>query len=365
MLDSALILELAIMFIKVFVVGSVLFALPIPLTWLERKVAGHIQVRLGPFRVGPHGVLQPLADMIKMLLKEDIVPEKADKWLFRLAPIMTLVPTFTVFVAIPFGDKVRIPFTGREVALYISDMNVAVLYILAISGLGIYGIIFGGWASNSKYALLGGLRSAAQMISYEVAMSFAVIGVVMLSNSLSLVEIVKSQSGGFLHWNFFYLPVGPLWFIIFIIAGFAETNRIPFDMPEDEGSLGAGYHVEYSGMRFAYYMLAEYVAMVTVSVLAVIFFFGGWNPPFNLPFHLTGETAMFVNGGWNAEFLNLLAAVIPLFWFAGKVAVFIYSFMWIRFTLPRYRYDQLMRIGWRVLIPLSMVNILVTGFMRI
>ena len=338
--DKALIIEVIIMFIKIFVLGSVLFGLPMPLTWLERKVAGHIQVRLGPFRVGPHGVLQPFADMIKMLLKEDIIPSKADRWLFPIAPIMALVPAFMVFVAIPVGDKITLPFIERDITLYVSDMNIGVLYILAISGLSVYGIIFGGWASNSKYALLGGLRSGAQMISYEVAMSFAVVGVVMLSNSLSLVEIVKSQSGGFLHWNLFYLPVGPIWFFIFLTAGFAETNRIPFDLPEDEGSLAAGYHVEYSGMRFAYFMLAEYIAIVTISMLSVIFFLGGWDDPLNL-------------------------GLPPILWFAGKVGAFVYLFMWIRFTLPRYRFDQLMTIGWKILIPLSLLNILVTGIMRI
>ncbi|MBI5598170.1 MAG: NADH-quinone oxidoreductase subunit NuoH [Deltaproteobacteria bacterium] len=333
--------EVIIICIKVGVAGMVLFSLPIPLTWVERKVAGHIQVRLGPFRVGPHGILQPVADMVKMLLKEDVIPTKADKWLFMLAPIMTMVPAFAVFVAIPVGDKFTLPFIGKDITLYMSDMNVAVVYILAVSGLSIYGIIFGGWASNSKYAVMGGLRSAAQMISYEVAMSFAAVGVVMLSNSLSLVEIVKSQSGGLFHWNFLYLPVGPVWFMIFFIAGLAEVNRIPFDLPEDEGSLAAGYHVEYSGMRFAFFMLAEYIAMVTISVLAVIFFLGGWDDP-------TG-----------------VIPLPPILWFVGKVAAFIYLFMWIRFTLPRYRYDQLMTIGWKILIPVSLVCVLVTGLMRI
>ncbi len=333
--------EVVIILIKVVVVGMILFTLPLPLTWLERKIAGHIQVRLGPFRVGPHGVLQPFADMIKLLMKEDIVPAKADRWLYRIAPIMTMVPAFVVFVAIPFGESWRIPFIDREVTLYITDMNVAILYILAVSGLGIYGIIFGGWASNSKYALLGGLRSSAQMISYEVALSFACIGVVMMANSLSLVDIVRTQSGSIFNWNFFYLPVGPVWFFIFFISALAEINRIPFDLPEDEGTLAAGFHVEYSGMRFAFFMLAEYIAMVTVSVLAVILFFGGWNAPFGLTF------------------------IPPILWFILKVSIFIYIFMWIRFTLPRYRYDQLMSIGWKVLIPISLVNVLVTGLIVI
>ncbi|RJQ63333.1 MAG: NADH-quinone oxidoreductase subunit NuoH [Desulfobacteraceae bacterium] len=319
-----------------------LFLLPLPLTWLERKVAGHIQGRLGPYRVGPHGVLQAFADLIKLHLKEDIVPDLADKTLFKLAPLIALIPAFTVFVAIPFGEKFTVPFIDKEITLYISDMNIGLLFILAVASCGIYGIILGGWSANSKYALLGGLRSTAQMISYEVALSFSVIGVVMMCNSLSLVEIVKRQEGGIWNWNAAYLPVGPVWFVIFLVASMAEINRIPFDLPEDEGTLAAGYHTEYSGLRFAFFMLAEYIAMFTVSILNVILFFGGWNAPFELPFHIP-----------------------PIFWFFGKVALFIYFFMLVRFTLPRYRYDQLMTIGWKVLIPVALVNILVTGFLRI
>lgn len=340
--DISTILEVVLIAVKVVVVTMILFGLPLPLTWLERKVAGHIQVRLGPWRVGPHGLLQPFADMIKLLMKEDIVPDRADKLLFTIAPLLAMVPAFAVFVAIPFGENIMIPVINKEVSLYISDMNVGILYILAISGLGIYGVILGGWASNSKYSLIGGLRSSAQMISYEISISFAAIGVVMLSNSLSLVEIVRSQGGSLLQWNFFYLPVGPVWCAIFIIGSLAEINRIPFDLPEDEGTLGAGFHTEYSGMKFALFMLAEYVAMVTVSVLTVILFFGGWNSPIPLPLPIP-----------------------PIFWFVAKVAFFIYFFMWIRFTLPRYRYDQLMTIGWKILIPVSLVTILITGLMRI
>ncbi len=339
--DISLIATLALMVIKVLVITMILFMLPLPLTYVERKVAGHIQVRLGPWRVGPHGLLQPFADMIKLILKEDIVPDKADKFLFKLAPFMAMIPAFAVYAAIPFGDKWTIPFLDRQVSLYITDMNVGILYVLAISGLGVYGLIFGGWSSNSKYALIGGLRSSAQMISYEIAVSFSAIGVVLLSKSLSLVEIVKHQGGTILHWNFFYLPVGPVWFFIFLIGATAEINRVPFDLPEDEGTLGAGFHTEYSGMRFAFFMLSEYVAMVTVSVMSVVLFFGGWNAPFNIPF------------------------VPPILWFIGKVILFIYFFMWLRFTLPRYRYDQLMTIGWKILIPVSLVNLIITGLMKI
>ena len=337
-----LILEVIILTVKVVILTQILFALPMPLTWIERKIAGHIQVRLGPWRVGPHGVLQPIADAIKLLFKEDIVPDKADKFLFKIAPLIAMVPAFAVFAAIPLGDTFKIPVIGAEVKLYLSDMNVGVLYILAMGGLGVYGMILGGWASNSKYALLGGLRSAAQMISYEIAVSFSAIGVVMLSNSLNLLDIVKSQGESFLSWNFLYLPVGPVWFAIFLIGSIAEINRIPFDLPEDEGTLSSGYHTEYSGMRFSFFMLAEYVAMVTVSILSVILFFGGWNAPF-----------------------AFLSFIPPVVWFMGKVSFFIYFFMWLRFTLPRYRYDQLMKIGWKILIPICLVNILVTGLMRI
>ncbi|HAO93388.1 MAG: NADH-quinone oxidoreductase subunit H [Deltaproteobacteria bacterium GWC2_56_8] len=340
--DTSTILEFILIIVKAWVIAMVLFGLPLPLTWLERKIAGHIQVRLGPWRVGPHGLLQPFADMIKLLMKEDIVPYKADKLLFVIAPLLAMVPAFAVFAAIPFGEKVLIPGLDYELTLYLSDMNVGILYILAMSGLGIYGVILGGWASNSKYSLLGGLRSSAQMISYEIAVSFAVIGVVMLANSLSLVDIVRAQGGNILHWNILYLPVGPVWFFIFMIGSTAEINRVPFDLPEDEGTLAAGFHTEYSGMKFAFFMLAEYIAMVTVSVLAVILFFGGWNAPFSIPLPIP-----------------------PIFWFMAKVAFFIYLFMWIRFTLPRYRYDQLMNIGWKILLPLSLVNVLATGLMRL
>lgn len=337
-----MIVEVILIAVKVLVMTVLLFLLPIPLTWLERKVAGHIQARLGPFRVGPHGTLQPIADLIKLHLKEDILPDLADRPLFKLAPFIALIPAFTVFVAIPFGEKLTIPIIDKEITLYISDMNIGLLYVLSIASCGIYGIILGGWSANSKYALIGGLRSTAQLISYEVALSFSVIGVVMMSNSLSLVEIVRGQSGGIWNWNVAYLPVGPVWFVIFLVASMAETNRIPFDLPEDEGTLAAGYHTEYSGLRFAYFMLSEYVAMFTVSILNVILFFGGWNAPFQMPFHIP-----------------------PILWFMGKVALLIYFFMWVRFTLPRYRYDQLMTIGLKVLIPVALVNIMVTGFLRI
>jgi len=278
-------------------------------------------------RVGWHGLLQPVADGLKLLTKEDNIPDQSDRVLFKIAPFVALVPPFMVFVAIPFGDHVSI--LGYEIPLYLSDMNVGLLYILAVAGLEIYGVIFGGWASNSKYALLGSLRTCAQLISYEIPMGFAVVGVIMLSRSMNLSDIVDAQKP---LWFIVYQPLG---FFIFFIAGLAEAQRIPFDLAEAEGDLGAGYHTEYSGMRFSFFMISEYLVMLTISVLCVLLFFGGWH-----------------------------GVLIPLpapIWFALKVGFFIYLFMWFRFTFPRYRYDQLMSIGWKVLVPLSILNILITG----
>ncbi len=311
-------LEVGMMLLHVMIVVAVLFLMPIPFTWVERKVAGHMQQRMGPMRVGWHGVLQPIADVVKLIAKEDTIPDQADRLLFKIAPIIALVPPFAVFVAIPFADS-----------LYLSDMNVGVLYILAVGGLEIYGVIFGGWAANSKYALLGSMRTCAQLISYEIPMGFAIIGVMMLSQSMNLSDIVNAQADT---WNIVYQPIG---FFVFFVAGLAEAQRIPFDMAEAEGDLGAGFHTEYSGMRFSYYMISEYLVMLTISVLCVILFFGGWH--------------------------GVLVPLPALLWFSLKVGFFVYVFMWIRFTFPRYRYDQLMSIGWKVLLPLSLANILVTG----
>ncbi len=315
-------MEIGTMILHILIVIAILFILPIPLTWVERKVAGHIQQRLGPMRVGWHGILQPIADVVKLMGKEDLIPDQADRFLFKLAPIISLVVPFVVFVSIPFSDS-----------LYLSNMNVGLLYVLAVGGLEIYGVIFGGWASNSKYALLGSMRTCAQLISYEIPMGFAVIGVMMMSQSMNLSDIVNAQSDV---WNIVYQPIG---FFVFFVAGLAEAQRIPFDLGEAEGDLGAGYHTEYSGMRFSFYMISEYLVLLTISVLCVILFFGGWN--------------------------GILIPLPPLLWFTIKVAFFLYVFMWIRFTFPRYRYDQLMSIGWKVLFPLSLANILVTGLLVI
>lgn len=320
-------LVVVLMLVKIAVVVAVLLILPIPLTWIERKIAGHIQQRLGPMRVGWHGLLQPLADGLKLFTKEDHIPDDADRFLFTLAPVITLVATFAVFVALPIGEPVTI--WGTEITLHLTDMNVALLYVLAIAGIDVFGVIVGGWASNSKYAVLGSLRTCAQLISYEIPMGFAVVGVVMLAQSMSLVTIVEAQADV---WNVVYQPIG---FLVFFIAGMAEAQRIPFDLPEAEGDLGAGYHTEYSGMRFSLFMISEYLIMVFLSALTVILFFGGWNP--------------------------LFVPLPPMVWFLLKTSFFIWLFMWFRFTFPRYRYDQLMSIGWKVLLPLALANILITG----
>ena len=320
-------LAFVLIVVKMAVVIGVLLALPIPLTWIERKIAGHIQQRLGPMRVGWHGLLQPLADGIKLLTKEDHIPTNADRFLFTLAPIIALVPPFAVFVVIPFGDSVTI--FGTEITLYLADMNVALLFVLGVAGIEVMGVILAGWASNSKYAVLGSLRTCAQMISYEIPMGFSVIGVVMLAQSMSLVDIVEAQAG---LWNVVYQPLG---FFVFFVAAIAEAQRIPFDLPEADGDLGAGYHTEYSGMRFSFFMISEYLILVLMSALIVILFFGGWQ---GAPISLPGPV-----------------------WFLLKTSFFIWVFMWIRFTFPRYRYDQLMTIGWKVLLPLSLANILITG----
>jgi len=320
-------LAFGLIVVKMAVVIGVLLALPIPLTWIERKIAGHIQQRLGPMRVGGHGLLQPLADGIKLLTKEDNIPTNADRFLFTLAPIIALVSPFAVFVVIPFGDSVTI--FGTEITLYLADMNVALLFVLGVAGIEVMGVILAGWASNSKYAVLGSLRTCAQMISYEIPMGFSVIGVVMLAQSMSLGDIVEAQAG---LWNVVYQPLG---FFVFFVAAIAEAQRIPFDLPEADGDLGAGYHTEYSGMRFSFFMISEYLILVLMSALIVILFFGGWQ---GAPIPLPGPV-----------------------WFLLKASFFIWVFMWIRFTFPRYRYDQLMTIGWKVLLPLSLANILITG----
>ncbi len=298
------------------------------LTYAERRLVGRMQLRFGPNRVGPFGLLQPLADGIKLFFKEDITPAKADRGLFLFAPLLSLVTVLVAFAVLPFGK-----------GLWIADLNIALLYLLALSSLTAYGIIVAGWASNSKYALLGGLRSTAQVISYEVAMGLSLVPVLMLSGSLSLVEIVEAQSG------YWFLLVQPVAFFIFLVSAVAETNRAPFDLPEAESELVGGFHTEYSGMRFAFFFIAEYAAMLVVSSLAAILFMGGWHP---LPVHIPGLS-------------DWLGQVPSPLWFLAKVYLFLFLFIWVRATLPRLRYDQLMALGWKVFLPVSLANILLTG----
>ena len=324
--------------VKIGVVFGALSGVIAYLTLLERKVIAFMQVRLGPMRVGPHGLLQPIADGLKLMLKEDIVPARADRWIFTLAPVITLVPAFIVFAVIPFGPTIDI--FGRKVGLFITDINIGALYVMAISSIGILGIILGGWASNSKYPLLGALRSAAQMVSYEVALGFSIMGVLMMSGTLSLVGIVEAQRDS----GWWYVFLNPLGFILFFICGVAETNRAPFDLPEAESELVAGFHTEYSGFRFSLFFLAEYAAMIVISSMAVTLFWGGWLRPFP-----------------SVAVLGFLDYIPGVAWFALKVLIFLYSYLWFRASWPRYRYDQLMKVGWQVLLPLAIANLIVTA----
>jgi NADH-quinone oxidoreductase subunit H len=333
---------------KVVVVLLVLLTAIAYIVWLERKVVAHIQSRWGPYRVGPHGLLQPLADGLKFLFKEDIVPLEVDRFVYWLAPFLSFTLALFSFAVIPFGEGFT--FMGHTIQFQIADLNIGLLFIFAVTSLGVYSIALAGWSSNSKYPLFGGLRSSAQMISYELSLGLAVVGTLMISGSLSLRDIVNSQSGTwhvagtntFLpHWNVFVQPVG---FLVYFIAAIAETNRIPFDLPEGETELVGGYHTEYSSFKFAMFFMAEYANMVTVSCIATLLFFGGWHGP------MLGLTSAWAK------------ALLPLFWFALKVFCFLFFYIWMRGTLPRFRYDQLMAFGWKFLLPVALLNILATSF---
>ncbi|MCY4507205.1 MAG: NADH-quinone oxidoreductase subunit NuoH [Acidobacteria bacterium] len=302
---------------------------------LERKVIAWAQSRLGPMRVGPYGVLQAIADPIKLLIKEDIRPVRADPMLFTLAPILSLVPALVVFAVVPVG--------GDEL-FYITDINVGLLFIISVTSIGVYGIILAGWASNSKYPLLASLRASAQLISYEIAVTMTLVSVILTAGTLSMVGIVEAQQASGL-WFAFVQPVA---FVLVFIGGLAETNRAPFDLPEAEQELTGGFHTEYSGMRFALFFLAEYANIIVISAVVAILFWGGWLRPFP-----------------NVEALAFLDLIPGWIWFFGKMFVFLYIFIWIRATLPRYRYDQLMRLGWKVLIPIAIGNIVVTGVVKV
>ena len=296
------------------------------LTFAERKIIGYMQVRIGPNRVGPRGWLQPIADALKLLFKEIILPTKANKFLFLVAPVLAIAPALVAWAVIPFTDT-----------LVLANIDASLLFILAVTSMGVYGIVVAGWASNSKYAFLGSLRSAAQIVAYEIAMGFALVGVLMAAGSLNLREIVLHQAGGMHHW--YFLPLFPL-FLVYFISGVAETNRAPFDVAEGESEIVAGFHVEYSGMTFAIFFLAEYANMILIAALTTLLFLGGWLPPF--------EVAPFT---W----------IPALGWFLLKVIVVLFFFLWLRATFPRYRYDQIMRLGWKVLIPVTLVWIAVIG----
>jgi len=339
---------LVVSLVKIAVLLFIVMTALAYLTWLERKVIAHIQSRVGPYYVGAHGLLQPLADGVKLFFKEDIIPAKADRKVFVLAPLMALVPALIAYAVVPFGPEMTI--FGHTFHLYVTDLNIGILYVLALSSLGAYGIIMAGWSSNSKYALMGGLRSASQVISYEIPMGLAIISVLMMTGSLSLVDITKGQA----HiWNIAYQPVA---FIVYMISGIAETNRAPFDLPEAENELVAGFHVEYSGMRFAYFFMAEYANMLMVSCIAVVLFLGGWNPI--IPRAVFEMVPLF------GQYLGFLGDP-AVWWFIIKIYAFFFMFLWIRATLPRLRYDQLMRLGWKILIPIGLLNILVTGLIKI
>ncbi|MEK3883755.1 NADH-quinone oxidoreductase subunit NuoH [Paenibacillus sp. PL2-23] len=317
---NALVLFLWAAVFLLIVLGFVTYAI-----YYERKVIGWMQLRVGPNRVGPFGLLQTVADILKLLLKEDTIPRKADRLLFILAPALAFIPSFAVLAVIPYSEK-----------LVFADLNVGLLYYAALSGITTLAIVLGGWASNNKYALLGGMRSAAQMISYEVPLVISVVGVILLSGSLNLKDIVAAQEGGwFWHWNLFPQLIG---FLVFFIAAVSELNRTPFDLPEAESELVAGYHVEYSGFRFAFFMLAEYVYVYAIAALTTVLFLGGWHAP--------------------APFLDFVPGII---WFLLKFAFVVFSLFWIRATFPRVRIDQLMSLGWKVLLPVAIANVFLTA----
>jgi NADH-quinone oxidoreductase subunit H len=334
--------DVIISLVKIMLLVFIVLTVNAYLTWFERKVVAHMQSRWGPHRVGPHGLLQPAADGLKFLLKEDPTPNGVDKFTYYLAPLMALALALTSIAIIPFGPDPIVIF-GHKVYLGIVDLNIGLLALFAITALSVYGVALAGWSSNSKYSMLGGLRASAQMVSYELALGLSLIGVLIFAGSFSLSDIVNSQMGtwfGFIpKWNIFKGQF--VAFFIYIMAAYAETNRIPFDLPEAETELVAGYHTEYSSMKFAMFFMAEYANMVTVACLASVLFLGGWTgPTFGPP---------------------ILQSLLPVFWFALRVFVFMFIYIWVRGTLPRFRYDQLMAFGWKFLLPLAIANIVVTA----
>jgi NADH-quinone oxidoreductase subunit H len=381
--------------IKAALVAFVLMTTLAYLQWIERKVIAHIQLRVGPRRVGPHGLLQPLADVIKLLTKEDMLPSHVNKFFYFLAPFIAVFFALIAISVIPFGTEINIG--PIHTAMQLTDLNIGVLFILGLSGMGVYGVALAGWASNNKYSLLGGLRSSAQMVSYELPMAIAIAAPLLMLNTLSFRQLVDAQSGFYFHliprWTIFQGPFPQIIsFVLFLIAAFAETNRVPFDLPEAENELVAGFHTEYSSMKFASFFMAEYANMVTVSCVATLLFLGGWQPLF--PAELGSRfipTAVFAFGGliclyhglnparpfdritlpvFGVVFLGVAAVflipivatiILPLFWFAAKAGVILFLYIWVRGTLPRFRYDQLMRFAWTFMFPVAMANLFVTG----
>ena len=380
--------------IKAALIAFVLLTALAYLQWIERKVIAHIQLRVGPYRVGPHGLLQPLADVVKLITKEGVIPSHVNKLFYLMAPWLAVTLALISIAVIPFGPEITVG--GVSTWMQLTDLRIGILFVLAVSSIGVYGVALGGWASNNKYSLLGGLRSSAQMISYELPLGLAVASPLLLANTLSFRDMVNYQNGywlGFIpRWNAIPEILG---FIVFVIAGFAETNRVPFDLPEAENELVAGFHTEYSSMKFAAFFMAEYANMVTVTAVATLLFLGGWLPPFPEPYSDWIPIAVFAFSGLIAiyhglnparrkdkftlpaaglVFLGLAALfgasffipvlktiVMALFWFCGKVGILLFIFIWVRGTSPRFRYDQLMRFAWTLLFPLSMVNLLITG----
>ncbi|HIJ22353.1 MAG: NADH-quinone oxidoreductase subunit NuoH [Gammaproteobacteria bacterium] len=317
--------------VKIVVIVAPLMLGVAYLTYAERKIIGYMQVRIGPNRVGPKGWLQPIADALKLMFKEIILPTGANKILFVVAPILSIAPALAAWAVIPFDDE-----------LVLSNMDAGLLYVLALTSIGVYGVIIAGWASNSKYAFLGAMRSAAQVVSYEIAMGFALVGVLMAAGSLNLGDIVRAQEGNFLTW--YWLPLLPL-FVVYFLSGVAETNRAPFDVAEGESEIVAGFHVEYSGMTFAIFFLAEYANMILIAALSSILFLGGWLSPFQ-----------------GIPVLDPMTAWVPgLFWLLMKMSIFLFLFLWFRATFPRYRYDQIMRLGWKVFLPVTIFWLFVEG----
>ena len=397
----------ALTFIKIALLLFIVLTVNAYLTWFERKVVAHMQSRIGPHRVGPHGLLQPAADGLKFLFKEDAMPAGVDKFVYLLAPFLALTLALSSLAVIPFGPK-PLPFSffGHQIDLWITNPDIGLLILFAVTALGVYGVALAGWASNSKYPLLGGLRSSAQMVSYELALTMSVVGVVLMANTFSLTQIIEAQSGRTV-WGI--LPAWNIWsfhggfpqivgFLCFFIAAIAETNRVPFDLPEAESELVAGFHTEYSSFKFAMFFIAEYTSMITVSALCTILFFGGWNSPFpSTDFWLWKATHYFpslvlipfglwvIYDGikyetiWGRMVLPIIGTVVTAigaalllfptanefiqapFWLLAKIFFFLFFYVWARGTLPRFRYDQLMNIGWKLLLPVSIVNVIITA----